>query len=745
MRVSLMAPLLLLGCAGNLIGDPIDASAGDSRNAAIDAAGSAHPSCPTGFVQIGDGQCAPPLLACTGAGEPPDPTCVPGELRSAALTPWVCPAGWRADSELGCVPTLRTDCPEGTGPLPDGTCTETGMESCPDAQYPRVPEGADPKLVIYLDDDAVDGGDGTPAHPLRELGPVLENARAGTTVLLASGRYPVQAEVRRDVRVIGVCTPRVTLVPRTNATAPDLILVMNEDGRITLENLSFDSDRRRPVAGIQGASINIRRVNARVRRNALVTVIDSTADVSDIKWEASEPLWGEQWAVVQSRGGRARLRRISASGSASRIAMFRQGTAGAIEDVAALGTEGGVDVGSGSTLIASRISISGGIVHAIRHEGGAGDYRDISVDNSATRFAHGADVILARFSGRRAGIEVYDPDTRIRAADVAMTDVRGQPSRLGSCLVAERAARVEMQRGRFIRCNDTAIYAVTGASMTLEDLYVRDARPNPAGFVGIGFTQALGGSSTIRRAIFDHAGMAAIVALHLSPRLARSLPWEMFAPPAAAQALREPSRVTLEDVVIQNGETIPEMPCAGLFGGAYSEVRGTRVSVLRQSGVGILSGDSGFERQALAEAIASAGPQVAALLPPFVDGASSMHLDSLFVGPVRRARIIWDNTTRRSQPDFVTSYGAIVSRACDLSLVDAHFEGGSATETALVSQGTLTLRGGVVRGTTRCAITRNGPAGAVVSLDDVILQGNAQNEVCNDETIPLIRLPMSPN
>jgi hypothetical protein len=217
----------------------------------------------------------------------------------------------------------------------------------------------------------------------------------------------------------------------------------------------------------------------------------------------------------------------------------------------------------------------------------------------------------------------------------------------------------------------------------------------------------------------------------------------MWLEPTVARTMREPSRIALEDVVIRHGESHPTMPSAGIFAGSYSVIEGERVAVSGQDGVGVLAGNTGFERQALVEN-PNAG-NIVGFLPPFIDGPSTVRLRDLYVGPINRSRILWDNTTRRLQPDFFAAYGAYVSPGCTMSLSNAFFEGNGSTEHALVAQGDLSVQNGVVTGASRCAALRSSIAAGTMTLDTVRVEGNGRNEVCVDDAIPALRIPMSPN
>lgn len=686
------------------------------------------------------------MLACENSAGRADPTCLPDGLRTAALTPWACPAGWRSDAERGCVPTLRTDCPTGTGPLPDGTCTDTGLSTCPDAAYAPVPEGADPSLVVHVDDDAAEGGDGSQEHPFRDLSTVLEGARAGTTVLLAAGRYPVQAEVRREITVRGVCAPRVELVERAGATAPELILAMNVDARLTLEGISFRTRGRRPVSVIEGGAVTLRSVDGSATRNSLVGASNSTVDASDIRWSATERVNNETWCAIGAwSGSRVRLRRTFVTGPAARIAYVSRGAEANIEDVAAVDAEGGISADSRARVDVARVFVSGGPAHGLWLVDAIATLRDIALDGVRARFSYATTASVERLSVQRGGIEVYEPAAAVTITDLAMVEGSRAPDTIEFCLAAERGAHATLRRARFTRCNGTAAYATTAGSIDLEDGILRDVRPTDEGLLGVAFTQALGGRSSLRRVLIDRAGMAGVAAVHLSPSLARNLPWEMLLDPTVARAMREPSRIALQDVVIRHGESHPTMPSAGIFAGSYSVIEGERVVVSGQDGVGILAGDAGFERQALVENISAGAGNIVGFLPPFIDGPSTVQLRELYVGSINRSRILYDNTLRHSQPDFFAAYGAYVSPGCTMSLTNAFFEGHGSTEHALVAQGDISLQYGVVTGASRCAALRSSISAGSVALNGVRVEGNGQNEVCVDDAIPALRVPMSPN
>ena len=48
-------------------------------------------------------------------------------------------------------------------------------------------------------------------------------------------------------------------------------------------------------------------------------------------------------------------------------------------------------------------------------------------------------------------------------------------------------------------------------------------------------------------------------------------------------------------------------------------------------------------------------------------------------------------------------------------------------------------------GNTRCAALKNQAAGGSVALSSVRVEGNARDEVCVDDSLPSLRLPVSPD
>jgi hypothetical protein len=158
--------------------------------------------------------------------------------------------------------------------------------------------------------------------------------------------------------------------------------------------------------------------------------------------------------------------------------------------------------------------------------------------------------------------------------------------------------------------------------------------------------------------------------------------------------------------------------------------------------------EAGFDREAVVTWARRMGSQTALIvpfLPASMDGPSTVALEDVFVGAVRRAPILFDPETRLLQPASAAAFGAFTAPGCSMQIQSGIFEGENSTESALVSLGQLSLRGGVVTGNTRCAALRNSVAGGRVELTSVRVEGNARDEACVDDTLPSLRLPVSPD
>ena len=687
-------------------------------------------------------------MACAPTLGPEDPRCLPGGVRSAALTPWACPAGWREDRDQGCVPTLREDCPAGTSALPDGTCTDTAR--CAEGTFPEVPAGVDATRVLWVDAAAPEGGDGSRARPLRDLSEAFRRVQDQGAILLAAGRYPVFAEPRRVITVRGVCASRVTLVPLAVPPAPSLLNARDVDAAVTLEDLSAETEHTRLIDVEQTARVTVRRVAFR-SRGALMALLRSGAqgDFSEVTHRVLVRGDGVGNALVEARESRVQVRRCAVSGEGAILARLDRVAASRIEDSAAVSAAAGIYAESDSVLAVSRVAVEGrGVAHGLWVLNSEADVTDFSARRCSVRASFGARFRATRLSVTDGTVEVQSPGAFATFTDLAVSWTNTVPRIAATCIDVNGLAHAQAQRVRLSRCNEVAAFAYLLGDLELDDAWIHDPQPDAQGLVGVGVAAGLGARISLQRTVIERAGMAGILAVNLPQSLLRRLPLRLALPALAEGLVREASRVEVHDVLLRASRRNAASVSTALTAGANSTVTGARLSVSGQEGAALVAMEAGFDREAVVNWARRMGSQAALIvpfLPASMDGPSTVALEDVFVGAVRRAPILFDPETRLLQPSSAAAFGAYTAPGCAMQIRNGTFEGDNATESALVSLGQLTLRGGVVTGNTRCAALRNSFAGGSVELTSVRVEGNARDEACVDDTLPSLRLPVSPD
>ncbi len=221
--------------------------------------------CPTDWVRLRVGGCAPGVFACRARGPAAAGACDGVDWSRARMVPqsdggvatsfvlradgvvngawpqdgdpdgppaldWTpdagiptCPATWMRLPDGTCDPRVRTDCPAGAGAIPGGTCTRTATVDCPTDEFPDVTmeAGGDPVLHVREGAD-VATADGSRARPFARIADAVTSAGASASVwiALAAGRYAESlALARGNTHIVGVCSARVAWVPPTGDVA----------------------------------------------------------------------------------------------------------------------------------------------------------------------------------------------------------------------------------------------------------------------------------------------------------------------------------------------------------------------------------------------------------------------------------------------------------------------------------------------------------------------------------------------
>ncbi|MEZ4392193.1 MAG: hypothetical protein R3A48_13945 [Polyangiales bacterium] len=745
MRV-LLLPLMCVACSATPAATPRDASVEASVVATDTSANSPPPldPCPLGWSQLRGGGCVPPALACDPDAGAADPTCAADGLRNAAMAPWACPTGWRRDGERECLPTLRADCPPGSGPLPDGTCTDT--VACPDARFPEVPDGVDPTRALYVDASASEDGDGTQERPFRELGAAVEQVQDHGAVLVAAGRYRLLTRIDRAVHLHGVCARRVSIEAPGEPVPLTLIAVANT-GSLTLSGVSFVNPYDLAVM-VHGGAAHIHHVVAYEGGGMKFWIEHGRLTVEDVFF-LGRPQLSVPARLVQSGGDvEVVIRRASVDEGASLLSQ----TSGRVTAEDCVVRQWGAEIFSGTQARFSRLSLerpAGGTALWIR--GGSLLAEDLAISGNVDARDG------ATFVGRRVRVEDGSISSNHQGTSVELTDLivrfNGETPRIASnCVSTAWGARTTLRRARLGPCWEAGIYAYLLGETVAEDTWIHDARPNVDGRLGVGAAAAIGGSVSLRRTLIERSTMAGIASIHLQSTILGRLPLATLLPEYGIELQRVPSRVALTDAVIRDSRRSPNSVAFGIAAASNSEVTGSRVTVLNQEGAGILATDSGFDRREFVEglsrtAMLSEGARglLTAVLPPNLDGPSRIDLREVYVGPIRRSPVLWDPASRELRAETTGAFGAFASFGCTLRLAQAYIDGHGVTEVGVASQGTLELTDSVVTRATGCAATRSDAVDAVLSVGSTRVRGNGRDEVCTDPGLPALRLPMSPN
>lgn len=177
------------------------------------------------------------------------------------LTP--CRAGWREvldpDGVLRCEPWpesgRRDDCPFGETHLP-GTpgCARIGPE-CPADGWPAdLPTD---RPIVYVDDEALVGGDGSRERPLRTIGEAQMWTPRGGVIAVRTGRYdeafsglamdgsPYGGVGLFGQDVIGACVEGTRV---TSSAASEVRALFSLDQGSTVRNVGIEAPLRRAFA-----------------------------------------------------------------------------------------------------------------------------------------------------------------------------------------------------------------------------------------------------------------------------------------------------------------------------------------------------------------------------------------------------------------------------------------------------------------------------------------------------------------
>lgn len=466
----------------------------------------------------GDELPAPPQAAAPVSLEP----CPDGwRLVSGECDPW--PAGGR-----------REDCAFDEAHFPGRPGCERVGTACPADGWP-----ADLPLdrpVVYVDDDAAPGGDGTSRErALRTVAEASAAAPPGAVLALATGRYDEEIVLRGGHALVGACVAG-TRVTSSDATATRGTITAAEPGA-AVRDLSVDAPERLGVVGL-AADFRVEDVVVSAATSAGLLVARGSTSV-------------ERLVVRDTRAGSGAARGIIVQGGAQLSVAWavleRSAEAGlvlssgGIADIADLAVEDtrprpggglghGVVVQSGGQLTLERAAIERSRQFGLVATSAASVVaRDLVIRGTLSRESDGADGRGADINGgasltlerallaenRDVGLFVSEPDTIAELRDVVVRDtapaIRGDT---GLGVDVSRGARAILDRV-LVRANRSAGLQAGGDGTYLEarDLTVRDTRSqDDDGTRGAGIGVTVGAHVVLERVLLERnrsAGLSA--------------------------------------------------------------------------------------------------------------------------------------------------------------------------------------------------------------------------------------------
>lgn len=792
----------LAGCAESATPAALDATV-DGRvdvpfgatdvgaDAATDAVDATAPAvnfpCPEGWVASEHGGCGPAVLLCAPDGgaavgacvgsDPTTPVTVrdpdgvegtrfyrlpDGGIGGGWSTPWVCPTGWTNAPEGYCRPTLRDDCPRFSGALPDGTCTPTDESRCPAGGYAEVPPEAAGQRVVYVRQMATLTPDGSIRAPYPDLNQAVAAEPDAEWFLLYPGYYPVGFTVRHAMHILGGCAANVQLTGTVETP------IFRADGptiRLDLRGVSLTRGRQIVVA-LNRAEVSVQRCILSLAEHDTVGVVSAASvEIVDSLLLDPSPTSNGALVGVDTRGV-VSLRRSALQGRAHRAVSVGPNGIARLDSVSLRGARSNtVIVDSRGQIEIRRATIRGETTTAVTLSTGShAEIEDLAVRdtsvvvadtvrNGAIEVRDGCSLVGRRISVDNAsgyGLQVLGLETTATVDQMFVRSVRGYPGGFGgSGVVVEQFSQASLRRVQIFDVAEMGLNVATFGALDVRDSLIHRVVPQGSGLYGIGMAVNLLGSIDARRVVVEQASMMGIGAVGLPERVTRLVDLNA----AAGRTVDPRVRLALEDVIVRDARPLERYPAAGIVTGTAGLITGRRVSVDQQPGLGIAIADFGYDTDgALAGGVRSRllrQDQVAALrvlLGPVLDGPSTATLDGVFVRGIRRWRVGYEPATPDRPLDHFGAYGFYTGPRCTFTASDVTLDGTPSAEVGVASLGATTLHRGVITRHTGCAATLNNTNGsASITLDPVTLSGNGRDAICADDTLPAVRLPLSPN
>lgn len=468
---------------------------------------------------------------------------LPSPPEAPTLTP--CPTGWReiADPDRPeitiCDPWPETgpeDCAVDEAHFPGGAGCERIGTACPPGNFAEDIPGD--LTVLYVEDGAAPGGDGTLALPFDTIAHALAAADPPTVVAISKGTFDEEVSVPADVTLWGACVAETVIASTTPSIA--FATVSLRGAGATVRNLQISGARIGIKAEIRAATVRIESVVVSEATTLGLLAMDRSvveADhvvIRDTLAVPADPTFG--WGIdvhdasqvtvshgviersvalgvgVDAVGGtftatdlsvRDTRERLSDGEAGIGIAVFAGGHADLTNVVASRNLFDGIRVNdAGSSLVATQL-----VVEDTAPGGGSG----VGLNAYAGGVAEVSRATIRR--NRVAAATARDPDSRIVLTDVVLedTDEREEDGG-GSGVVVYDGGRVEIVRAALLRNQTTAMQAYgAGATLSGTDVVASDTRIGVIDPIGAGLEVHGGAAVDLTRVLVERSAVAGVL------------------------------------------------------------------------------------------------------------------------------------------------------------------------------------------------------------------------------------------
>jgi hypothetical protein len=488
------------------------------------------------------------LGGCGGdPGAIPDSGVSPDAGTPAPLPPLLtpCPTGWRevadAHGQVTCDPFpetgYRTDCAFDEAHFPGTpTCARIGTACATDGWPSDLPLD---RPIVYVDDDATPGGDGSShATAFASIGAATAAAPADAIIAVASGRYDEPVSITGSRTLWGACVDGTRLVASTPSPTLSVLALA---GSGSARNLSIDTPERvgllleGTASALDDVVITAARRMAIYARSGTTTarnlvVRDTRGDVDGTFGHGIEVRPGAHVVLESALLERNREHALSVAGAGATLDARDLAVMNTLPDQNYGGYGYGIALAEGSHAALDRVIIGASREAGlfVADVGTTAEAHDLVVRDTESQQADGTagDGIVVQSGGAlvlsRALLErnryhgMIVGGSTVDASDVVIRDTRAETATLegGRGIAAQSSAHVALARALLDRNQQAGLSAHLGAIVEAHDVVIRDTQPQEsnAGY-GVGAWAQEDSRITLTDARIEGAGLVGIASL----------------------------------------------------------------------------------------------------------------------------------------------------------------------------------------------------------------------------------------